>query len=115
VVCGFLNFFVFAYAGTLCVSSCRLALAWSIARVTFIHVFSLTGITALRFGVSTATVAMKLGLVIPVMLAFFVYHEEDAPGTKVAGIICALVAVVLSSYKETGRRTIMPRSKGPHF
>jgi len=67
--------------------------------VSYIHIFVLTGRTALRFGVSTASVAMKLGLVIPVFLAFFIYHEA-LTWHKVAGIICALIAVVLSSQKE---------------
>lgn len=64
--------------------------------LSFIHIFVLIGRTALRFGVSTASVAMKLGLVIPVFLAFFIYHEA-VTWYKVAGIICALIAVVLSS------------------
>ncbi len=67
--------------------------------ISFIHIFVLTGSTALRFGVSTASVAMKLGLVIPVFLAFFIYHEAIT-WYKVAGIICALIAVVLSSQKD---------------
>ena len=46
----------------------------AIMGIGFIHIFVLTGTTALRFGVSTASVAMKLGLVIPVSLAFFIYH-----------------------------------------
>ena len=79
--------------------------------ILFIHVFSLTGMTALRFGVSTATVAMKLGLVIPLMFAFFVYHEE-VTWYKVAGILCALIAVVLSSYKESGVEAHHNKMKG---
>lgn len=67
--------------------------------IFFIHVFSITGVTAVKFGVTTASVAMKLGLVIPVGLAFLVYHEE-VTWYKIVGIICALVAVVLSSKKE---------------
>ena len=67
--------------------------------VLFIHIFVLTGNTALKFGVSTASVAMKLGLVMPVFLAFVIYHEPIT-WYKVAGIICALVAVVLSSQKD---------------
>ncbi|MCW3126762.1 MAG: EamA-like transporter family [Bacteroidetes bacterium] len=79
--------------------------------ISFIHVFSLTGKTALRFGVSTASVAMKLGLVIPVALAFFVYHEE-VTWYKIAGITCAIVAVVLSSYKESGEEEHHAKVKG---
>lgn len=67
--------------------------------VGFIHIFVLTGSTAVKFGVSTASVAMKLGLVLPVFLAFIIYHEE-VTWYKVAGIICALIAVVLSSQKD---------------
>jgi drug/metabolite transporter (DMT)-like permease len=67
--------------------------------IGFIHIFVLIGTTALKFGVSTASVAMKLGLVIPVSLAFFLYHEPIT-WYKVAGIVCALMAVVLSSYKK---------------
>lgn len=79
--------------------------------VSFIHVFSLTGKTALKFGVSTATVAMKLGLVIPVALAFFVYHE-DITWYKIVGIACALTAVVLSSYKSSNEEEHHTKVKG---
>ena len=72
--------------------------------LSFIHIFVLTGRTALRFGVSTASVAMKLGLVIRVFLAFFIY-KEDVTWYKVAGIICALIAVVLSSQKKEVHHT----------
>jgi drug/metabolite transporter (DMT)-like permease len=65
----------------------------------FIHVFTLTGQTALRFGVSTASVAMKLGLVIPVMWAFMIYHEPIT-WYKIVGIVFAAGAVILSSLKE---------------
>jgi drug/metabolite transporter (DMT)-like permease len=71
----------------------------AIMGIGFIHIFVLIGATALRFGVSTASVAMKLGLVIPVSLAFFLYHEP-VTWYKVAGIACAIIAVLLSSYKE---------------
>jgi drug/metabolite transporter (DMT)-like permease len=67
--------------------------------ILFIHIFVLTASTALRFGVSTASVAMKLGLVIPLFLAFFIYHEAIM-WNKIAGIICALIAVWLSAQKD---------------
>ena len=68
--------------------------------ISYIHIFVITGRTALRFGVSTASVAMKLGLVIPVFLAFFIYHEAIT-WYKIAGILCALIAVVLSAIKQS--------------
>jgi drug/metabolite transporter (DMT)-like permease len=67
--------------------------------IMFIHIFVLTGVTTLRFGVSTASVAMKLGLVIPVFLAFSIYHEPIT-WYKIAGIVCAIIAVILSSQKD---------------
>lgn len=65
----------------------------------FICVFNLTSLTTINFGVSTASVAAKLGLVFPVLFAFFLYHESFS-GMKLAGILLAFIAVVLSSIKE---------------
>lgn len=67
----------------------------------FISVFSLTSITTLRYGVATASVAMKLGLVFPVLLAFTLYGEPFT-WLKFTGILLAFAAVVLSSLKDTG-------------
>lgn len=65
----------------------------------FIGVFNLTSLTTINFGVSTASVASKLGLVFPVMFAFCLYNESFN-AVKLAGIVFAFVAVVLSSIKE---------------
>ena len=75
-----------------------LPVAW-ILGIMFITVFNLTSITAINFGVSTASVASKLGLVLPVMFAFFLY-EEPFNYAKLAGIVLAFAAVILSSIKE---------------
>lgn len=64
--------------------------------IAFINIFVLTSRTALKFGVSTASLAMKLGLVVPVIFAFSFYHEA-ASANKIAGILCAFAAVFLSS------------------
>lgn len=66
----------------------------------FIVIFNLTGITTLRYGVSTSSVAMKLGLVFPVLLAFMVYGEPFNM-LKLLGILMAFAAVVLSSVKDS--------------
>jgi drug/metabolite transporter (DMT)-like permease len=71
----------------------------AILGMSFFIVFNLTGQTTIKYGVSTASIAMKLGLVIPVMLAFIVY-KEPVTTLKVIGIILALGAVVLSSIKQ---------------
>lgn len=65
----------------------------------FITVFTLTGITAKYFDSSVASVAMKLGLVFPVLLAFTFYGEAFS-WWKMLGIILAFVAVILSSLSE---------------
>lgn len=65
----------------------------------FIGVFNLTSLTTINFGVSTASVASKLGLVFPVLFAFFLYNESFN-GLKLVGILFAFIAVVLSSLKE---------------
>jgi len=65
----------------------------------FITVFNLTSLTTINFGVSTASVAAKLGLVFPVIFAFFLYNEAFSV-LKLVGILFAFAAVVLSSIKE---------------
>jgi drug/metabolite transporter (DMT)-like permease len=67
----------------------------------FITVFYLTSITTIQYGVSTASVASKLGLIFPVMLAFGLYHEAFS-ALKLTGIVFALAAVILSSIKDNG-------------
>lgn len=64
----------------------------------FIVVFNLTGITAIRYGVSTASVAMKLGLIFPVFMAFAFYGERFN-WVKFTGIIFAIASVIFSSVK----------------
>ncbi len=67
--------------------------------MSFIVIFNLTSITTVRFGVSTAGVASKLGLVFPVLLAFIYYHEKFN-WLQLVGILLAFVAVVLSSLRD---------------
>lgn len=65
----------------------------------FILIFTLISRTTVKFGVSTASVASKLGLVFPVILAFTIYNEAFSL-LKLIGILLAFVAVVLSSIKK---------------
>ena len=43
--------------------------------VLFIGLFVLIGITAQRQGAAIASVSMKLGLIFPILLAYFLYNE----------------------------------------
>jgi len=67
--------------------------------VLFIVVFNLTATTAQKVGVSVASVAMKMSLVIPVIFGVAVYHEELGI-LKILGIVLALIAVYFASHKE---------------
>lgn len=65
----------------------------------FIVVFNLIAKTSQTIGVSVASVATKMSLVIPVIFGVLVYREELGI-IKVIGILLALVAVYFASIKE---------------
>ncbi|WP_422079753.1 GRP family sugar transporter [Ulvibacterium sp.] len=64
----------------------------------FIVVFNLMAATAQRVGVSVASVATKMSLVIPVLFGVLVYREHLSP-LQVTGIVLALAAVYFASVK----------------
>lgn len=64
----------------------------------FISIFNIMGITAQRNGLSVASVAGKMSVVIPIVFGIIVYNE-GVGFVKVIGIVMALVAVYLSSAK----------------
>jgi len=67
--------------------------------ILFISVFFIMAQTAQRAGVSVASVANKMSLVIPVIVAFLFLDEK--PGWyKILGIIFALIGVVLATWKD---------------
>jgi len=65
----------------------------------FIIVFNLMARTSQRVGVSVASVATKMSLVIPVIFGVLVY-KENLGLIKVIGILLALAAVYFASIKE---------------
>lgn len=64
----------------------------------FIAVFNIMAITAQRNGLSVASVATKMSVIIPVIFGIYVYNESIGI-QKIAGIILALIAVYLTSTK----------------
>lgn len=68
----------------------------------FIIVFNLMAATAQRLGVSVASVATKMSLVIPVLVGVFLYKEELGV-IKIFGILLALAAVYFASVKEKSK------------
>ena len=64
----------------------------------FITVFNVMAITAQRNGLSVASVAGKMSVVIPIIFGIVIY-KESIGFVKVFGIVLALIAVYLSSAK----------------
>ncbi|GAA4238060.1 hypothetical protein GCM10022291_27070 [Postechiella marina] len=64
----------------------------------FISIFNVMALTAQRNGLSVASVASKMSVIIPIMFGLYAYNES-ANALKVIGIILALVAVYLTSIK----------------
>jgi drug/metabolite transporter (DMT)-like permease len=63
----------------------------------FISIFNVIGFTTQKLGVAVASVANKLSMVIPFVFSIYLYHESSTV-LKIAGIVIALIAVVLTCY-----------------
>jgi len=72
----------------------------------FIGTFYLMAITTQRYGISVSSIASKMSLAIPVVFALFVFDIEskDFNVWNYTGLILALVAIYLSSYKSQDQR-----------
>ena len=68
----------------------------------FISIFNILGLTTRRIGVAVASVANKLSLVIPFVFSIYLYNESIT-WLKFAGILTALIAVLLTCWQ--GRRS----------
>lgn len=79
--------------------------------IVFISLFNLIGITTQRIGVAVASVANKLSLVIPFIFSVMLYNE-DLTALKIAGIVIALAAVVLTCYPQ---RKVETETKRPSW
>jgi drug/metabolite transporter (DMT)-like permease len=64
--------------------------------VGFIGIFYLTGLTAKNVGISITSVANKMSLIIPVVVAYLLYNDSMG-WLKISGIIVALIGIYLSS------------------
>lgn len=67
----------------------------------FISVFNLMALTSQQNGLSVASVAGKMSVVIPVIFGVWAY-KESVHLPKIIGIVLALVAVYLTAIKEKG-------------
>ena len=64
---------------------------------SFITIFNLIAFVTQRSGVSVASVANKLSLVIPFLFSIYLYNEK-AGFLKIIGIVVALAAVILTCW-----------------
>ncbi|MCC6252595.1 MAG: EamA/RhaT family transporter [Bacteroidia bacterium] len=64
----------------------------------FVSIFYLISITTIVWGVSVATVANKMSIVIPVSLAVYLFNESLS-FIQILGILLAMISVVLVSKK----------------
>ena len=67
----------------------------------FIAIFNVMALTAQKNGLSVASVASKMSVIIPVLFGIYVYNESIGL-YKIIGIILALIAVYLTSLKQKG-------------
>lgn len=72
---------------------------WGTLALGFIIIFNLMAATAQRVGVTVASVATKMSLVIPALFGVVIYNEELGP-LKIIGIFMALAAVYFTSVKD---------------
>jgi len=73
----------------------------------FIATFNMMARTTQLFSVSVASIAAKMSLVIPVIFSLFIFKIESKPFTWInyLGIIIALIAIFLSSFKKEKTHT----------
>ncbi|WP_299224341.1 DMT family transporter [uncultured Psychroserpens sp.] len=71
----------------------------------FIAIFNVMAMTAQRNGLSVASVASKMSVIIPVIFGIYVYHEGVGV-QKVIGILLALVSVYLTSVKPKSSKNL---------
>jgi len=64
----------------------------------FISIFNVMALTAQRNGLSVASVAAKMSVIIPVIFGIYVYNEGYGI-QKIVGVLLALIAVYLTSIK----------------
>ncbi len=64
----------------------------------FIAIFNVMALTTQRNGLSVASVASKMSVIIPVVFGIYVY-KEGVGAQKLIGIVLALIAVYLTSIK----------------
>jgi drug/metabolite transporter (DMT)-like permease len=85
-------------------------LPWAVLMgFTFILLFNIIAYTAKNIGVAVASVANKLSMVIPFLFSILLYSEV-ASAWQIAGIVLALIAVVLTCFRSGNPATVVHRN-----
>lgn len=88
---------------------------WSLLMgLTFIFLFNVIGFTTQKMGVSVASVANKLSLVIPFVFSIYLYHEGPT-ALKIIGVVIALVSVVLTCWPSADATEPSGKKVSPMF
>jgi len=66
--------------------------------VSYMVMFFLIGYSIRKSGIAVTTIAGKLSMVIPILFSILFYHEKQST-FKTAGLILAVISVILSSYR----------------
>jgi len=75
--------------------------------VIFIAMFRLIGLSVQKAGVTSTTIASKMSVIIPILFSILIETNDKLTLFKSVGIILALIAVLLTSYRKE-RREIEP-------
>lgn len=75
--------------------------------VIFIAMFRLIGLSVQKAGVTSTTIASKMSVIIPILFSILIEANDKLTLFKSVGIILALIAVLLTSYRKE-RREIEP-------
>jgi len=78
--------------------------------VLFITMFKFLGKSTQTAGVAVTSVAAKMSVVFPVLVSLYIDSNDTLSSVKLAGIILALLAVLLSVYPKNGfkNKTLLP-------
>jgi len=71
--------------------------------VLFIAMLYLIAVSTQKAGITVTTISMRMSVVVPIGFSILFYQEEIS-SIKIIGIIVALVAVLLSVYKERSEK-----------
>jgi len=72
--------------------------------VLLVVVFRLVGLSTQRAGIAATSVASKMSVVLPILFSIWIDPHDKLTSTKLAGIVVALVAVILSVYRNDNPR-----------